>query len=59
MVKNGGFEQSIAALLRELFDLRNDADYELLGSITQRDAQLAIASAERFVAAVEAWLKTH
>ena len=59
VVKAGGFEPSIAALLRELFDLRNDADDELLGSIKQGDAVRAIASAERFVAAVEAWLKTH
>lgn len=57
VVKKGGFETNIAALLRELFDLRNDADYDLLGSLTQDDARRAIASAERFVSAVEAWLK--
>lgn len=59
VVKNGDFEPNIAALLRELFDLRNDADYELLGSITQRDAQRAIASAERFVGAVSTWVEKH
>ncbi len=59
VVKSGGFDPSIAALLRELFDLRNDADYELLGSIKQDDALRAIASAEWFVVAVEDWLKTH
>lgn len=56
VVKKGGFEPNIASLLRELFDLRNDADYDLLGSLTQDDARRAIASAERFVSAVEAWL---
>lgn len=59
VVKEGGFESKVAALLRELFDLRNDADYELLGSITKDSALSAVASAERFVAAVEAWLKEH
>lgn len=59
VVKKGGFEPSVAALLRELFDLRNDADYELLDSITKDHAQQAIASAERFVNAVEVWLKDH
>jgi uncharacterized protein (UPF0332 family) len=59
VVKKGGFEPSVAALLRELFDLRNDADYELLGSITKDHAQQAIASAERFVNAVEVWLNEH
>jgi uncharacterized protein (UPF0332 family) len=59
VVKQGGFEPSLAALLRELFDLRNDADYELLGSITRDSALRAVDSAERFVVAVETWLKTH
>jgi uncharacterized protein (UPF0332 family) len=59
VVKKGGFEPSVAALLRELFDLRNDADCELLGSITKDHAQQAIASAERFVNAVEVWLNEH
>jgi uncharacterized protein (UPF0332 family) len=57
VVKQGGFEPSLAALLRELFDLRNDADYELLGSITQDTALYAVDSAERFVDAVEGWLR--
>ncbi|MEX2046503.1 MAG: HEPN domain-containing protein [Chloroflexota bacterium] len=56
VVKKGGFEPGIAALLRELFDLRNDADYERLGSITRDHAQRAIASAERFVNAVSVWV---
>jgi len=56
VVKKGGFEPGIAALLCELFDLRNDADDELLGSITGDHAQWAIASAERFVSAVRAWV---
>lgn len=56
VVKKGGFEPRIAALFRELFDLRNDADYERLGSITRDHAQRAIGSAERFVNAVRAWL---
>lgn len=59
VVKKGGFEPGIAALLRELFDLRNDADYELLGSITRDHAQRAIASAERFVGAVSTWVEGH
>jgi len=56
VVKKGGFEQNTAALLRELFDLRNDADYELLGSITRVHAERALASAERFVNAVREWV---
>ena len=59
VVKKGGFEPNIAALLRELFDLRNDADHELLGSITRDDALRAIASAERFVGAVSTWVEGH
>lgn len=57
VVKKGGFEPGVAALLRELFDLRNDADYELLGSITRDHAHWAITSAERFVSAVRAWVE--
>jgi uncharacterized protein (UPF0332 family) len=56
VVKKGDFEPGIAAILRELFDLRNDADDELLGSITRDHAQRAIGSAERFVNAVRAWV---
>jgi len=59
VVKKGGFEPGIAALLRELFDLRNDADYERLGSITRDHARRAVADAERFVSAVDAWLRAH
>lgn len=56
VVKEGGFDPEVGALLHDLFDLRNDADYES-GTVTAEQAASAMASAERFVAAVDSWLR--
>lgn len=54
-VREGGLDPQFGALLRSLFDTRNDADYGA-GSTTMRDATEAIEEAERFVDAVTSWL---
>jgi len=55
VVRPGGFDESTARILRSLFERRNEADY--LGvPVTAEAAETALADAERFVAAVEAWL---
>ena len=55
VVRPGGFDEETARVLRSLFDRRNAADY-VGGPITAEDADRAIADAEGFVRAVEAWL---
>lgn len=56
VVKDAGFDPEVGALLHDLFDLRNDADYET-GAVTAEQAASALADAERFIAAVERWLR--
>lgn len=55
VVKEGGFDREVAALLRDLFDLRNDADYDF-APLTEEHARAAVADAERFVIAIEEWI---
>lgn len=56
VVKEGGFDPGTGAVLHRLFELRSDADYES-GTVTAEQVRNALASAERFVAAVEEWLR--
>ncbi len=55
VVKEGGFDVATGALLRDLFDLRGDADYGA-GTVTVAHAEAGLASAARFVGAVERWI---
>lgn len=58
VIKGGGLSADVGLSLRRLFQLRNEAVYEG-AAVDAETARSAIAEAERFVAAVEAWLKTH
>ena len=55
--KPGGFPKSSAFILRELKDERENGDYSIFPAISAEDAERAVASAERFVAALEAFLQ--
>jgi uncharacterized protein (UPF0332 family) len=56
VVKAGTFDRATAATLRRLFELRNNAVYDA-AEVDIEVASSAIADAERFLVAVEAWLK--
>ena len=56
VVKGGGLDAAIGAALRKLFELRNDAVDNAVG-VEKEMAVAAIADAERFVAAVDDWLR--
>ena len=58
VVKAGGFDRATASALRKLFVLRNKAAYDAV-DVPDEMASSAITEAERFVVAVEAWLKQH
>jgi len=55
VVKDGGFDPDIACTLRQLFELRNAADYSWLDAEPDDDVN-AVALAQSFVEAVAAWL---
>ncbi len=55
VVKEGGLERQVGAILPALFELRLEADYGQ-GEVSASDAEGAIGDAERFVVAVERWL---
>ena len=55
LVRPGEIEPQYGKILQSLFAQRNAADYGAPGA-TDEDATLAIGDAERFIAAVEAWL---
>ena len=57
VIKGGGFRPDVGFSLRRLFQLRNEADEGT--AVDAETARSVIADAERFVAAVETWLKTH
>lgn len=57
IVREGGMGQDLGSALRSLFDRRIEADYELR-SVASGKAESAVADAEWFVNAVEAWLST-
>jgi uncharacterized protein (UPF0332 family) len=55
-VKTGRLPEELASILRELKDERENSDYSIFPAITAEEAERAVASAERFVAALEAFL---
>lgn len=55
-VKTGRLPEELASILRELKDERENGDYSIFPAITAEEAERALASAERFVAALEAFL---
>ena len=57
VVKAGGFDRSVASTLRKLFELRNKAVYDA-AEVDKETASAVIDEAQRFLVAVEAWLKT-
>ncbi len=57
VVKEGGLEREIGAILHARFEQRLEADYGR-GEVSATDAEGALRDAERFVAAVERWLAT-
>lgn len=56
VVKTGGVDRATGAVLRNLFELRNDAVYDA-AKVESEPALSAIADAGRFVAAVDDWLR--
>jgi len=55
-VKTGRLPAELASILRELKDERENGDYSIFPAITAEEAERSVASAERFVAALEAFL---
>ncbi len=55
VVLEGGFDRQLGKVLASLFGQRSEADYEGLDAQPD-EAAGAIADAERFVEAVEAWI---
>lgn len=55
VVKDGGFDPTVGAELRRLFELRNAADYAWLDT-PHESADGPIAAAERFIDAIERWI---
>ncbi len=56
VVKEGGMDPELGRVLRRLFELRNAADYSWLDAPQEPSGDPA-DDAERFVAAVEAWIR--
>ena len=56
LVKGGGLDAAVGAILRKLFELRNGAVYDAV-NVENETATAAIADAERFVGAVDHWLR--
>jgi uncharacterized protein (UPF0332 family) len=55
-VKTGRLPEELASILRELKDERESSDYSIFPAITAEEGERAVASAERFIAALEAFL---
>ena len=55
-VKTGRLPPELASILRELKDERENGDYSIFPAITDEEAERAVASAERFVDAIEEFL---
>ena len=55
-VKTGRLPEELASILRELKDERESSDYSIFPAITTEEGEQAVAAAERFVAALEAFL---
>jgi hypothetical protein len=56
-VKTGRLPAELASILRELKDERENGDYSIFPAITDDEARRAVESAERFVDAVEEFLR--
>ena len=56
-VKTGRLPEELASTLRALKDERENGDYSIFPAITAEEAKQAVASAERFVASIEAFLQ--
>jgi len=56
-VKTGRLPEELASILRELKDERQNGDYSVFPAITTEEARRSVADAERFVDAVEAFLR--
>jgi uncharacterized protein (UPF0332 family) len=56
VIKKGGLDPEMGAILRSLFEDRNQADYRFLEAPPET-AQSAISRASRFVDAVRQWLE--
>lgn len=56
-VKTGRLPVELASILRELKDERQNGDYSIFPAITEEEAQRAVESAQRFVGAIEEFLK--
>jgi uncharacterized protein len=56
-VKSGRLSAGLASILRELKDERQNGDYSIFPAITAEEGERAVASAERFVDALEAFLR--
>lgn len=56
LLKTGAVDLETGLLLRDLFELRNKATYDAFDVKPERAVQ-ALADAERFLAAVEDWLR--
>jgi uncharacterized protein (UPF0332 family) len=54
VVRDGGLDQGMDVVLRTLFSLRNEADYQER-EVPADEAEAAVRDAERFVDAVESW----
>ncbi|HYY23662.1 MAG TPA: HEPN domain-containing protein [Thermoleophilaceae bacterium] len=56
VIKEGGMDQQMGAILRSLFEARNEADYRFIEAPPE-SAEQAISQASRFVDEVRAWLR--
>jgi uncharacterized protein (UPF0332 family) len=56
-VKTGRLPEELASILRELKDERENGDYSVFPAITAEEGEQAVAAAERFVDALEAFLR--
>lgn len=56
-VKTGRLPAELASILRELKDERENGDYSVFPAISVEEAERAVESAARFVAAVEEFLQ--
>jgi uncharacterized protein (UPF0332 family) len=56
VIKEGGLDPELGAILRSLFEDRNEADYRFLEAPPE-SAEQAISRATRFVTEVRAWLQ--
>lgn len=56
-VRERGFDEETGRILRSLFERRNEADYGGV-EVPAPEAETAVLDAERFVEAVDGWLRS-